>query len=156
MPRLTNPPGTPRITGWGSYEEALQGRPVFVSRYNAESGSRHTNEGHGVTAQVQQAIIHGTQYTWDDGTQTQGTALLWRTVGDTDSIEGASGSVLCLGKPEDETARALLFQNFQGPLMSIGKEDDNRQEIYARFKGGFLLPEEIRYSQIITGDVCAA
>lgn len=105
-----------------------------------------------MTTQAQQSIIHGTQYSWEERTRAQGTALLWRTIRDTDTVEQASGSVLCLGNPQDETAKALLFQNFQGPLMAtehveISKEDS------PSFKGGFLLPEDIRNSQIIMADM---
>jgi hypothetical protein len=39
-------------------------------------------------------------------------------IGDTDTHQRASGSVLCLGKPQQETVRALLFQNFEGSLMA--------------------------------------
>ncbi|KAJ5193414.1 hypothetical protein N7449_009556 [Penicillium cf. viridicatum] len=148
LPQLTNPPYTPRVTEWGPYEEALQGRPVFVHRYNIATGSSFTYQGHGVTAQAHQCIIHGTQYSWD--ARAFGTALLWRTLRDTDSVRGASGSVLCLGEPQHETARALLFQNFEGPLTASEYVHIDENEDAPSFKGGFLLPEEIRRSQIIT------
>ncbi|KAJ5800686.1 uncharacterized protein N7518_002754 [Penicillium psychrosexuale] len=142
------PPHTPRVTEWGPYEAALQGRPVFLHRYHISTGRTFTHQGHGVTTQAQQCIIHGTQYSWD--ARAFGTALLWRTLRDTDSVRGASGSVLCLGEPQHETARALLFQNFEAPLTASENVHIDEKEDAPVFKGGFLLPEEIRRSQIIT------
>ncbi|CAG8908594.1 unnamed protein product [Penicillium egyptiacum] len=150
LPQLTNPPNTPRVTEWGPYEEALQGRPVFVHRYNVGTGSWYTYQGHGVATQAQQCIVHGTQYSWEERTRAHATALLWRTVRDTDSVQRASGSVLCLGELQHETARALLFQNFQGPLMASDHVEIDEKEDSPSFKGGFLLPQEIRDSRIIT------
>ncbi|KAI2725560.1 hypothetical protein CBS147354_4731 [Penicillium roqueforti] len=148
LPQLTNPPNTPRVTEWGPYEAALQGRPVFVHRYNIATGSLFTYQGHGVTTQAQQCIIHGTQYSWD--ARAFGTALLWRTPRDTDSVQGTSSSVLCLGEPQHKTARALLFQNFEAPLTASESVHIDENEEGPVFKGGFLLPEEIRRSHIIT------
>jgi hypothetical protein len=83
--QVTTPPFllSPRVTEWGPYEEALQGRPVFVHRYNIATENFFTYQGHGVTTQAHQSIIHGTQYSWD--ARAFGTALLWRTLRDTDS-----------------------------------------------------------------------
>ncbi|PTU25680.1 hypothetical protein P175DRAFT_0469193 [Aspergillus ochraceoroseus IBT 24754] len=150
LPQLTSPPGTPRVTEWGPYEEALQGRPVFLQRYNIATGRFHIYQGHGITAQTQQAIIHGTQYSWEERSRGFNTALLWRTIRDTDSVKGASDSVLCLGKPHHETARALLFQNFEGSLTASEHIQIADNGDAPTFKGGFLLPEQIRQSQIIT------
>lgn len=152
LPQLTNPPNTPRVTEWGPYEEALQGRPVFVHSHNVGTGHWRTHQGHGVATQVQQSIIHGTQYSWEQRSRDHATALLWRTVRDTDSVARASGSVLCLGEPQHETARALLFQNFQGTLMASDLVNIDETEDYPTFKGGFLLPQEIRDSRIITAE----
>lgn len=76
--------------------------------------------------------------------------MLWRTTRDTDSVQGASGSVLCLGEPHHETARALLFQNFEGSLTASEHVKIADNEDAPKFKGGFLLPEEIRQARIIT------
>ncbi|KXG51690.1 uncharacterized protein PGRI_090830 [Penicillium griseofulvum] len=148
LPQLTNPPHTPRVTEWGPYEEALQGRPVLVYRYNIATGNSFIHQGYGIPTQAHQCIIHGAQYSWD--ARAFGTALLWRTLRDTESVRGASGSVLCLGEPQHETARALLFQNFEGPLPASEHVHIDKNEDVPTFKGGFLLPEEIRRSQIIT------
>ncbi|KAJ5415192.1 hypothetical protein N7465_003887 [Penicillium sp. CMV-2018d] len=89
-----------------------------------------------------------TQYSWD--AQAFGTALLWRTLRDTDSVRGESCSILCLGELQHETARALLFQNFEEPLTASEHIHIDENEDAPSSKGGFLLPEEIRRSQIIT------
>ncbi|KAJ5227469.1 uncharacterized protein N7469_007475 [Penicillium citrinum] len=150
LPQLTNPRNSPRVTVWGPYEEALQGKPVFVHSLNVATNRHRIHEGYGVTTQAQKSIIHGTHYTWEERTRGISTALLWRTLRDTDGVEKASGSILCLGETHHETASALLFQNFQGPLresedIQIGPDED-----LPTFKGGFLLPKEIRMSTIIS------
>jgi hypothetical protein len=152
LPQLTNPPGTPRVTEWGPYEEALQGKPVFVNRYNTATGRIFTHQGYGITPQVQQCLIHATQYSWEERSRGFSTALLWRTLRDTDSVGGASGSVLCLGEQHHDTARALLFQNFEGSIIASQHVQIDANEDAPKFKGGFLLPEEIRMSEIITAD----
>lgn len=138
------------MTEWGPYEEALQGRPVFANFYNITTGYQPTFRDHGVTAQTRQCIIHGTQYRWDERTRAFGTVLLWRMIRDTDKVRETSGSVLCLGEPHHGTARALLFQNFEGTLTASEHVNINKYKDPPSFKGGFLLPEEIRHSQIIT------
>ncbi|KOS47756.1 hypothetical protein ACN38_g1269 [Penicillium nordicum] len=85
------------MTEWGPYEEALRGRPAFAHRDNIATGSSFMD--------------------WD--ALAFGTALLWRTLRDTDSAPGASGNVFRLGEPQHEGARALLFQNFEVPLTAI-------------------------------------
>ncbi|OQD61504.1 hypothetical protein PENPOL_c016G01544, partial [Penicillium polonicum] len=80
-----------------------------------------------------------TQYSWD--AQAFGTALLWRTLRDTDSVRGASCSILCLGEPQHETARALLFQNFEGPLTASEHIHIDENDGAPSFKGGAFCPK---------------
>ncbi|KAJ5596074.1 hypothetical protein N7450_002532 [Penicillium hetheringtonii] len=134
----------------GLYEKALQGKPVFVHSLNVATNRHRIHEGYRVTTKAQTSIIYGTQYTWEERARGISIALLWRTLRDTDGVEKASGSILCLGETYHETASALLFQNFHGPLresedIQIGPDED-----LPTFKGGFLLPEEIRMSTIIS------
>ena len=103
-----------------------------------------------MTQQTQQSVIHGTQYNWEERTQAHSTALLWRTIRDTDTIEQVSGSILCLGELHNKTAQALLFQNSEGPLIATDHVQTSQDEDSPSFKGGFLLPQEIRNSKIIT------
>lgn len=158
LPELVNPPRTPRIVGWGSYEAVLQGSRVFLIRHNIDTGNFHTYPGQGISMKAREAITHGTQYSWDLKTRAVSTALLWRTDCDGDSVEGASGSILCLGQVTDPTAQAVLFQNFEGPLEHSHTMEDYRpmrdsdRKTRATFKGGFLLPAEIRKSDIRTAD----
>lgn len=58
---------------------------------------------------------------------------------------------LYLGELHDETAQALLFQNFKGPLIATDHVQifPDEDPPYFYFKVGFLLPHEIRNSQII-------
>lgn len=94
--------------------------------------------------------MHGTHYTWEERSRGISTALLWRTIRDTDTVEKTSGSILCLGETHHETASALLFQNFQAPLRESEDIQIGSNENLPTFKGGFLLPEEIRMSKIMS------
>lgn len=152
LPHLTNHPNSPRITHWGPYEEVLQGSPLFINRHNVVTGTFSTREGYGVSRLAQEAIAHGAQYSWDTKARAPNTALLWRTLHDSDTVQGMSGSVLCLGRPLDPYARAVLFQNFEGPLAPSQNVQIARTETSPRFKGGFLLPTEVRDAEIITYD----
>lgn len=138
------------MAGWGQCGKALRGRPVFVTRYNVGTSSWFTYQGYGMTRLAQHSIIHGTQYSWERKTRHPSTALLWRTMRDTDTVERVSGSVLCLGQIHEETAQALLFQNFEGSLMATDHVQISPDEDSPSFKGGLLLPQEVRNSQIIT------
>ena len=94
-----------------------------------------TYEGYGVTAQAQQCVIHATQSSWEERSRGFNTTLLWRTPHDTDSVQRASGSVLCLGEPHHETARALLFQNFEGSLQRVNMSRLPTTRMRLNFKG---------------------
>lgn len=152
LPHLTNPPNSPRITHWGPYEEVLRGSPVFINRHNIVSGTFSTRESYGVSRLAQEAIAHGAQYSWDTKARAPNIALLWRTLHDSDTVQGTSGSVLCLGRPSDRYVRAVLFQNFEGPLAPSQNVQIAKTETSPRFKGGFLLPTEVRDAEIITYD----
>lgn len=52
LPQLTNASNTPIVAEWGPYEEALQGRPVFVHRYNMVTGNLKIYKNYGMTAQA--------------------------------------------------------------------------------------------------------
>ncbi|KAJ6448918.1 hypothetical protein C8R45DRAFT_1045655 [Mycena sanguinolenta] len=80
-------------------------------------------------------------------------SLIWRTERDDLSLAGSSGSVLCLGRPEDSQAQAIVFQNFETPISP--KQLKTTRETYAgipegfTYKGGFFLPSEILNESII-------
>ncbi|CDM28444.1 unnamed protein product [Penicillium roqueforti FM164] len=59
------------------------------------------------------ATVIGTQYLCDRTTYSQSTSLLWKTKELFSPADGLSGSVLCLGRPTDESSWAVVFQNFQ-------------------------------------------
>lgn len=114
-----------------------------------------TRIGQGVSRKAQTALYEGAQYLWDKECLMQNVSILWRTKYDGDSMEGLSGAVLCLGKPEDKTCHAICFQNFETPLLSreLLVEDHRpapeNEKVRIRIKGGFLLPEEIRNAEIL-------
>lgn len=81
-------------------------------RYDVGTGSWYN---------TQESTIHRikyTQYSWEERTRVHVKALLWRTIRDTDTdiVQRASGSVLCLGELQHETSKAVLFHNLEGPL----------------------------------------
>lgn len=72
-----------------------------------------------------------------------------------DTAQSYSGSVLCLGKPTDPTAHAVVFQNFKTPLKPQHGPSNQKEEVknenFWWFKAGFLSPVEIREAAIQTG-----
>ncbi|KAI9781204.1 MAG: hypothetical protein M1816_002464 [Peltula sp. TS41687] len=153
LPYITTPPKTPTISGWGAYTSVLDGEPLFVCRLDVQTGNWRNIEGQGISSAAQAAIAAGSEYTWDRAAFSQNASLLWRTNHDQHRATGFSGSVLCLGHLTDSTAEAVLFQNYEAPLREVHVELDHRTHLpetwNVSFKGGFLLPEEIRASEII-------
>lgn len=157
LPQLTNPPGTLVITGWASHEEALRGGSLFLVCQNVATGVFRTFTGQAIETQIQSAIVDGHGYIWNKMAASPSRSLLWRTVDDHGAfsdgkfVYGASGAVLCLGRPTDREARVVVFQNFQGPLdySLLPKAQQPMDELkWATYKGGFLVPQEIRQSEI--------
>ncbi|KAK1982336.1 hypothetical protein LZ30DRAFT_688499 [Colletotrichum cereale] len=158
LPEVLAPPGYPVIDGWASIEEALEGKPTFVSEHLAASKDRQEFS----KASIQCAIAEGVSYHFRTEKDTS-IALLWRTVPSpheaqqaigmeqksvTPFVEapqsaepgGFSGSVLCKGSPTDATAKAIAMQNFElnWPETIFGPEKKIRS--VRSIKGGFQLP----------------
>ena len=153
-----NPPGTPVIVGWASYAAVLDGGPIFVCRQNVVTGRWRQLEGQGMSPAAQDALAVGCDYFWEHRSRSKSTALLWRTNEDLDTAAYFSGSVLCLGQIAHNTARAVVFQNYEAPLRPEHVRSDHRHLLStstarspnsrAWFKGGFLLPDEVRQADI--------
>lgn len=90
------------------------------------------------------AATLGTGYTWNRVKKTQNAFILWHTGQNLSPVDGWSGSALCLGKPSDDTSKALVFQNFQ--RMCNGNSNSSEKIL---IKAGFVLPAEIRSSFIL-------
>ncbi|KAI9929864.1 hypothetical protein ASPWEDRAFT_23597 [Aspergillus wentii DTO 134E9] len=153
LPKMIRRSDVPPITEWGSYNEALDGGPVFVTGFYVATGNPKQLQGNGISRGTQKAIVEGTAYIWNRKGCDGSVALFWRTVDDRDSIEHLSGSVLCRGQLGDQ-ACAVCFQNFETPVPSAvlhndytGRKPYNVQQFTV--KGGFLLPPEIRCAEII-------
>jgi len=150
---VVSPDHTPRVVGWGSYKDVLDGHPVFVVGLNIRTGVLTQRSGYGVSARAQRALIEGSQYMWDKELLSQSVSILWRTEFDDDSLAGLSGSALCLGQITDKTCLAVCFQNFQTPLYSRAYLADHRGlsegSKNPMAKGGFLLPADVREAQIL-------
>ncbi|KAI9791314.1 MAG: hypothetical protein M1816_004095 [Peltula sp. TS41687] len=151
LPFISNPPGYPVITGWASYEKALEGGPLYVCRFKADHWRYAEDES--ITPSAQRAIAEGSEHFWDAEGSSTNMSLLWRTNYDEDRAVGSSGSVLCYGKTTDKTALALVFQNYESPLKPAFVDSDRRPtvpmggEYNPTFKGGFLT-SPTRYDRL--------
>ena len=108
-----------------------------------------------VAKATQQAVVVGCEYLWLKNSHSQSASILWRTEIDFESSKGWSGSTLCVGKPTDPTAKALVFQNFESPIRSGQVAATERPLVGDNgwvIKGGFLLPQEIREAEIVQGE----
>lgn len=76
LPRIINPPGTPRIIGWGEYSAVLDGEPVYICRFNAAASAWTLRSGQGVSRVAHAAIAAGAEYTWFQKTVKPTSALL--------------------------------------------------------------------------------
>lgn len=151
LPRLISPPGYPTVTEWASYSDALGGSSVYAVRLHTIVGRWQALQGTVDPDVIRNATVLGAQYLWDRTASSQSAALLWNTTEPFSPANGWSGSVLCLGRPTDESARALVFQNFQVPCISlVDPLTGERRDVIV--KAGFLLPEVVRSATIVTGD----
>lgn len=155
---LSSPSGAPRIVGWGPHREVLDGHPLFAASLNVHTGDPRIYAGTGISAIAQEAIVEGSQYFWDRELLTQSVSILWRTEQDHDSLTSLSGSVLCMGRLQDQTCCAVCFQNFESALYSPESlRYDHRPLPDARhptpkIKGGFILPDSVRQAEILCDD----
>jgi hypothetical protein len=154
LPEVTSPDHTPCVVGWGSYTDVLNGNPLFVTGLNVPTGNTIMRSGTGISREAQVALAEGSQYLWDREVLSQNVSILWRTKEDADPLGGLSGSALCLGQLQDKTCLAVCFQNFESPLHSreMFREDYRRVPVgtsVITVKGGFLLPSEVRDTQIL-------
>lgn len=155
---ITSSIGAPRIVGWAGYNEALNGGSVFIVSSNVATGNQNLRTGSGVSRAARRALAAGSEYSWERSLLSRSVSILWRTEYDGDTMEGFSGSVLCLGQLHAEKCRAVCFQNFQAPLYSnelLRHEYRVSQPNIASFptvEGGFLLPSEVREAEILSED----
>lgn len=152
---MVTPNHTPQVSGWGAYKDVLDGNPVFVTGFNVSTGNQIRRIGTGISRRAHQAIVEGSQYFWDKELLSQSVSILWRTQNDQDSLQGLSGTALCLGLVSDKTCLAVCFQNFESPLRPQASLNEDHRGTPSheypgiRIKGGFLLPPEMRECQIL-------
>jgi hypothetical protein len=151
LPQVVSPPGYPTVSGWASYSAALAGSDVYATRMNTLSGNWLLLEGAVDPNATRNATVVGTQYLWDRTAHSQTVSLLWKAKVPSDSALGWSGSVLCLGRPTDESSRAVVFQNFE-VCCTTNVHPVSGPKNAELVKGGFLLPESIRSSKIVTSN----
>ncbi|EGD99431.1 hypothetical protein TESG_06866 [Trichophyton tonsurans CBS 112818] len=136
---------------WAEYQDTLDNAgSAFICRFNSPNDSAAARRGHIPTEQAPRALVEGTEYLWDRDNLTSSASLIWRTVPASLDVKTWSGSALCLGSPSDRAIQVVVFQNFQCSIRRDGTvSDPNGPTTFDYFKGGFLLPEEIRQAEII-------
>ncbi|PWY90385.1 hypothetical protein BO94DRAFT_23768 [Aspergillus sclerotioniger CBS 115572] len=144
---LASPPGYPQVTEWGEYVAALEQQSVYAVCHHSYIDKWCCTTGTADGTLFKRATVVGSGYTWDKEYRTQNAFLLWHTGKEISPADGWSGSPLCLGRPQDATAKALVFQNLQRAC----RLGHSGQEVL--IKGGFLLPAEIRKSEIESANV---
>jgi hypothetical protein len=160
LPEMSMPPNFPMMeSSFADPDEALKASDVFLSRFNVRFGRWDTFTGHAVTGSAREALVVGMDYFWQRRHVKPKRALIWRTETDDHSVAGASGSTLCLGAPSAQTCKPVVFQNYQTGFHrnNFWAMDGIRNHISgypetACFKGGFLLPEDVRTAEIIMAD----
>ncbi|KAI9370466.1 hypothetical protein BJX61DRAFT_535613 [Aspergillus egyptiacus] len=145
LPDVDSPPGYPSITGWADYSAALDGKDVYVVCHRTNAGRWRAIKGNLEPALFQRAAVLGTGYTWDREENTQNAFLLWHTGAEPSPADGWSGAPLCLGRPSDAAAQAVVFQNFQRLCRLEGNQE-------AIIKAGFVLSLDIKMSTILTAE----
>ncbi|KAJ5394289.1 uncharacterized protein N7487_011930 [Penicillium crustosum] len=156
LPDVVSPPGYPLVTGWANYSAALDGQNVYVVAQNTNTGGLRKSHGvidsrHPSLGQVTpgtKSKIHATRFCY--GIQ---------MVSSPQRME-LRAPPLCLGRPSDTTALAVVFQNFQQSclLADITKYTNTTwrtrfETKYTLIKAGFILPLEVRDSTILSGEV---
>lgn len=144
---VKSPPNVGEVVDWAAYEDALDGQPLFCCLFHVGDKAAEILEGGIASRETQEALIIGSEYIWEKNAVTQSASILWRTNQDHTTASGWSGSTLCVRKPSDKQVKALLFQNFQK-----NRNDRELSKYGCWIKGGFVLPHEIRDSEIHRGD----
>lgn len=139
---------------------ALVAKHVFVTRASVQFNRWDTYTGHVVPNLAREALISGMDYWWERRSNhlVVHKALIWRTTADDTSLQGASGSALCLGDPNGGSCQVVAFQNYESRYGEnrFFEKDPTRPNDYtamqprACVKGAFLLPLEIQGGRIIT------
>ncbi|KAJ5585423.1 uncharacterized protein N7459_005223 [Penicillium hispanicum] len=151
LPAVVSPPGYPVVSEWASYSAALAGGDVYAVRMHAAVGKWLLLQGTINPNAIRDATIIGTEYRWDRTARSQTASLLWTTAEPFTPARGWSGSVLCLGRPTEQTSKAIVFQNFEVPCRYfINPMTGTSRDVIV--KAGFLLPESVRISTIVHGE----
>lgn len=67
------------VDEWASYEEALDGEPVFATAFNVQYERWDILAGRVASKDVQKTVVKGMDYHWDRNTRSSSAGLLWRT-----------------------------------------------------------------------------
>lgn len=149
MPTIVSAQGYPTVSTWASYSDALAGSAVYAVRMSAAVGRWLVIQGNLDPHVMRNASVIGAQYAWDRAAVSQTASLLWTAHEPFTPAAGWSGSVLCLGRPTDQSSRAVAFQNFEVLCSGhINSRTGRPEDIIV--KGAFMLPESIRASAIIS------
>ncbi|KAJ5296954.1 uncharacterized protein N7443_007847 [Penicillium atrosanguineum] len=151
LPDIGSPPGYPTVTGWADYSAALDGQEVYVVCHQTNVARWRVIRGNLDSTLFKRAAVLGTGYMWDRKRKSQSSFLLWHTGTQLTPADGWSGAPLCLGRPSDTAAKAVVFQNFQRSYFLAGPSLNTKN--FALAKAGFLLPPDVKSSTIVSADV---
>lgn len=149
---MVSPPGYPSVTGWASYSDALDGQDCYVVAQNTSTGGNRVIQGVINSNLFRRAAVIGTGYSWDKIRKKSNAFLLWHTESSMAPADGTSGAPLCLGGPSGTAALAVVFQNFQRSCILAHLDGKRKKKVHALVKAGFILPQEIRDSTILSGE----
>ncbi|KAL3471811.1 hypothetical protein BJX99DRAFT_19516 [Aspergillus californicus] len=152
LPDVYSPPGYPPVTGWAEYSAALDGQEVFTVCHHTLVGRWRDMRGTLDSTLFKRATALGTGYIWNTKDSTQSAFILWHTGDELSPADGWSGAPLCLGRPSDEAAKVVVFQNFQRQCRLAGQGPSDAIFKGAIIKAGFLLPLELKTSTILQGE----
>ncbi|KAK2781397.1 hypothetical protein FQN53_000588 [Emmonsiellopsis sp. PD_33] len=145
LPDIESPMDYPTVEEWAKYSEIRDGARLYAVRMSPSTDKWGIIKGPKGTSAVRRSVLLGSQYSWDQASLSQSIALLWRSKDDVDQASGWSGSLLCFGEPSAQSAKAVVFQNFQTGLRQYDLDGGREMAVV---KGGFFLPREITQSTI--------
>lgn len=150
LPDVTSPPGYRRVAGWADYIAALEQQDVYSVCHQTNVGRWRCIDGVMNDPLTRKATVLGTGFTWSRQEKTQNAYICWRANDSKSPAVSWSGSPLCLGRPSDATSKAVVFQNFEREFL-IGENVHASAPNRGLIRAGFVLPVEIRDSEILEG-----
>ena len=136
---------------------ALNAAHGFVAHMSMATNRPAVQEGHFVSGEAREVLICGREHYWIRNKGIFTSVLIWRTEYHHNTVGGASGSTLFLGRLQDATSQAAVFRNFESSMATNRFWEFHGCSRYidslchaAGFEGGFLLPRGVQRARIGT------